>query len=470
MLLSHCAAELGTQPAHRTDSRSKAASSWGRSARRASTYSKMRDPRYCPLVKPVNPQGKAAHPAVSSMPPGWPEDPRLVLDVARLRQTISIQDDVGAESHAAVLFERARLSSSTSLRFLSDKLVVTANFDRQDLRLYKLQWAQGRAHLLAKLGSSFGGEPQSTDLLDFDGHSRLLGSNLFVGTQTLYEVNVTRGTLAHAQDIDSFSTRGRRGGQRCHSTRFVPHPNRHIVASSGVAPLDRRGSGYRIVFYDAARRLPLLTMNATGRTKDPFQWDGPWHAQDLQFFTPRKTQHPGQAGEPSVRMHMLVLYTTSRVQSAKAVAVNVSHQCAATWVRYATRVAHYVIRQEGALWDYEEISTFDIPGKSHPDSIAIHDELVFVSDQMNDCIHVLRLVLQPPKVARDSSHDAIGMTQSSFRLVGRLTGFFMPHGLHIRESMDAPGSLLLGCSNYGDSSYALMVLPSSFLEACRRAW
>ena len=55
-------------------------------------------------------------------------------------------------------------------------------------------------------------------------------------------------------------------------------------------------------------------------------------------------------------------------------------------------------------------------------------------------------------------------------MVGRLTGFFMPHGLHIRESMDAPGSLLLGCSNYGDSSYALMVLPSSFLESCRRAW
>jgi hypothetical protein len=106
-------------------------------------------------------------------------------------------------------------------------------------------------------------------------------------------------------------------------------------------------------------------------------------------------------------------------------------------------------------------------GNSHPDSIAIHDELVFVSDQLNDCIHILRLVLAPPTTAHGALKDAIGA--SSFRLVGRLTGLFMPHGLHIRESTEAPGSLLLGCSNYGDSSYALMVLPPSYLEACRRA-
>eukprot|EP00041_Stephanoeca_diplocostata_P009678 m.150981 g.150981 ORF g.150981 m.150981 type:complete len:457 (-) comp17841_c0_seq1:103-1473(-) len=311
-----------------------------------------------------------------------------------------------------VLADRVRLSSSTSLRFLDSNHFVGANFGLRTLSIYHFDLHYQTYRELSTIScTTFKNRSAEIDLIDYDGKSKIITSNLFEGTQTIYHVNVTEWTLSKYKDIDSFGTGGHVGGQRCHGVRFFPNSSTIIVAT-GVD----EASGYKVIIYDSEKKRSL--MNVVYDAQNP-EWIGrPWHAQDMVFID---------------QSNVVILYTTSALQPRFE---DISCQPMMEGVTYATRLVLYSLDLQHRT--YFQKTFFDI-SDSHPDSIAYRSGYCYVSDQLNDLIYIIRIDI-----------DGDG----AMAIHGMMLDFSMPHGLDL-----FPNASIFGSSNYGDSSFKIMKLP-----------
>eukprot|EP00037_Helgoeca_nana_P000014 m.19672 g.19672 ORF g.19672 m.19672 type:complete len:359 (-) comp10020_c1_seq1:12-1088(-) len=304
------------------------------------------------------------------------------------------------------------------------------SFAAHEMYLYRLDLVNSKAAPVAVVRTTYNNWLANSDLIDWDGGDQLLLSNLFSGSQSLYRVNLAAETLEHVADYNGLgNTTGERGIAKCHSAAFFPGRPDLVIATNSLAPR------YETVVFNKATGHRLLQIKS----------DSKWYPQDTVFL-----------GNDT--RYMFVLYTTTKIGSqanghsmwnySKPVAGG--KECLAMRMGGPTpchlRVALYSIDVDRST--SREIAAARISG-GHPDSMVYREGVLFVSDQLNDVIHVYTVDFTS---SADAPSDIGFVTMSLLPKLSPITGFHMPHGIDVAHNMIAVAS-------YGDNSVKIMPLP-----------
>jgi hypothetical protein len=170
---------------------------------------------------------------------------------------------------------RARLSCATSVRFLDATRLVVCHMFGQRMYLIRIDPDTKTYAVEDRIVTEFRGRGTPTDLMDFDGRDRLVTSNFFARSVSLYRV--TGSTLQHERDV----TIEHPGLGDCHGVQFVPGVDDlvcvtctsgdcgvHIVSlESGDVRLSFNDPGWRakdVCFLGGSRALVLYARNTVG--------------------------------------------------------------------------------------------------------------------------------------------------------------------------------------------------------------
>jgi hypothetical protein len=304
------------------------------------------------------------------------------------------------------------------------------SFAAHEMYLYRLDLVNSRAAPCAVVRTTYNNWPVSSDLIDWDGGDQLLLSNLFSGSQSLYRVNLAAETLEHVADYNGLiKTNGNRG--KCHSAAFFPGRPDLVIATNSIP------NRYQTVIFNKTTGHRLLQIKS----------DSNWYPQDTVFL-----------GNDT--RYMFVLYTTTGIQAQTSghsmwdytKPVGGGKECLAGVMAKKSqmpchlRVALYSIDVERST--SREIASAHLSG-GHPDSMIYRDGVLFISDQLNDVIHVYTVDFTS---SADAPSDIGFVTMSLLPKLSPITGFHMPHGVDVAHNMIAVAS-------YGDNSVKIMPLP-----------
>lgn len=346
---------------------------------------------------------------------------------------------LGSPRHFAVVGGRVRISGATDVKFLGPDHFVTMSFAAHEMYLYRLDLVKSTAVPVAVVRTTYNNWPASSDLIDWDGGDQLLLSNLFSGSQSRYRVDLEADELKHVADYNTLISRtGTKG--KCHSAAFFPGKPDVIIATNSIP----------------GRFETLISNWTTNETLLRIKSNHAWYPQDTVFLG-------------ADTRYMFILYTTTGILSQwsgqsmwnyeKPVADG--KECLHGVMNRARspkpchmRVALYRIDLDGR--ESEELASAYLPG-GHPDSMVYRNGVLFVTDQLNDVVHVFSVDFHSTVEAGNVGF----VTMSLLPELSPITGFHMPHGVDVAHGM-------LAVASYGDNSVKVMPLPLPIIATLRR--
>ena len=357
-----------------------------------------------------------------------PNAPRFVEGTAGM-MSVQIDHRMAVRESAAV-GTRVRVGGATDVILLDPHHFVTAGFSAKQLYLFQFDLDTQEAVCLDVLNLTFKGEPATPDLIHFDGEDKLAISFLRPGGQGKFRVNTSEWKLAHVEDhlvfprhADELGLYGK-FGWKCHAANFFPGNRSIMVATASEKMLLRRTTGFRhIPTNTLVHQIPSFSRK--------------FYPQDVFFES---------------KMYVFIVYTTTRIFGMSELGVNAQNSLTSPisnvtkpCFKYKSAFSQPSIDSMVVLYSIDldvrqhvALAAFPILG-AHADSIVFKGGLVFVNDQQNDVLHVLRLHIDK-------------QLMPSFSPLTVVTGFHMPHGVDVGHGM-------LTASNYGDNTVKIMRLP-----------
>ncbi len=297
----------------------------------------------------------------------------------------------------ATIRDRARISGLTSVRFLSNNVLVACDFN--ECRCYLVELGQGNTislldHHPTLIGS---GHAVATDLLDVRDNEFVV-TNFVQGSVSFYRIDGKKITFLRELNLNQF--------KGAHGVRYVPEYSQLIW----VSYCGKNNKCIQIVDYAADRILWTI--------------DTAEQAQDVAFTTDGK--------------HALVVARTPHITEGKLA----PDSQVPLKDMYATA---YLYRMPENLRTAPPVLVDEWHGSGHIDATKEFGDYIFAANQYEDVV------------------DVFAIRDEKIRLVQKIEGFWMPHGLDIRSDG------LLATTNYGDQSLRLGFLPKHLKPARRLA-
>jgi hypothetical protein len=298
-----------------------------------------------------------------------PADPP-VASVSGRKATLHIEipfEDCLNESHRQLYIgDRARYSTVTSAQYLQEDLLVCGSFNGRSLHLVKLDLDRQTYALGKSVATTYEGAPVDTDLLAVDPSGEFFAtSNFHQGTSTLYRHDGDGG-IFYVRDlpfkVDGF----------VHGVKFYDKQTIAVTACNGP-------SGVHLFDVDTGRHLFHVSTRK---------------AQDVSFVSP-------------TRMIVVIVLGAPRFYVAPAYDAELQ-----------------VIDFDLNTGTYNNVAT-RLFSQAHFDCGVVADGLFYVTDQYNNCIHVL------DANTLESKHE--------------LSGYDFPHGIDVKYGTTA-------VTNYGTNA------------------
>jgi hypothetical protein len=140
--------------------------------------------------------------------------------------TIRLEDINNSPHGAYFIGGRKRLATCTSVKLLDFNRLVTCSLVGQRMYLIGFDVESGDYSIESCIPTRYRGRDICTDLLDYDGKSRLVTSNCEHGSISFYRVK--HNSLEHEKDVDIPGDKT----PFCHGVKFLPPEGRVICATT----------------------------------------------------------------------------------------------------------------------------------------------------------------------------------------------------------------------------------------------
>jgi hypothetical protein len=324
------------------------------------------------------------------------------------------------EANVAVVLDRSRMSSATAVVFLKESnYMVVASFGRRSIYLYQYDFRTKEAVLLQSCQTE-----ATIDLLDYDAATdQIVLSNFLSAIPKIYKVDVVARRFSLVKEMNVFPDLKQWNHEACFHPSMA---SQVVVASSNKLALPET---LMIRFYDYQhdRVLADFYMNSTVETAG-------YSAKAMRVIDDR---------------HVLVAMSSYRVLAFKPGCLPV-HEVKRekalgriVLVRLDFELADIVRGHMSPLEQrlvsdghFTVIDSVDL-GVSILDGMTYSPKrnMILVADQLNDCIQVIRF------------DRTAGAMSGRLQLVGKRTGYIMPHGVSFSEDQN---QIAVTC--YGDNS------------------
>ena len=291
---------------------------------------------------------------------------------------IKLEDNNPNKVGEYYLGTKERLGSATSITFLNSDTFITTTFVGMKMYLYRFDFEKNSYNLLDSLDTTYNNTLCYTDLAH-SYNNLIICSNFELGTQTIYKFDNDK--LSHYLDVKSFVD-----PQYCHGVKFYKWIPNMICATGNKV--------YYIDFIDYIKQTLEYRFSTDMRP------------QDIDFISENR---------------MVVLCTTSTVTNIP--------------VEESSRVIKILYYEIDILNKKHKLLDTYLLDDAHGDSIIYYDNHLYLTDQYNNNIVVVKV-----------ENDKLIFNKN-------ISGYSYPHGLAIE-----PNNKLLGVSNYGDNSIIIKSL------------